>query len=353
MNTYLTAALSHPLAHPPHVRRHSPVPPALLPILPSFPQALLDALRLWDFSAEALSEEGGSVDASLLALTMPPIRADLAMREAYCAAAAAAVAAGASPLPRLASPLHVFGGASERSFSPAHLAAWSKFAPAADDGTAAPVAEPASAEAPFDASSHFSCTLLAGGHFYVDEPSSRATLVDRISSVVSAALAALPRSVASGPPLPPPSSLSYAHEMVEACARDRPDAVALVDVRARWSYAEAVADAKLIGAWVVLEGVAPGKVVALLMQHCAEFLLAQIGVAMSGGACFALEAHFGPQMLKGLMDDTSPLAAIASPAHAPRLAAALPARVNTLQISHQVEWRALCSAPRCCCTASR
>ena len=41
-------------------------------------QALLDALRLWDFSPDALAADPttGSVDASLLALAVPPIRAD-------------------------------------------------------------------------------------------------------------------------------------------------------------------------------------------------------------------------------------------------------------------------------------
>ena len=79
---------------------------------------------MWDFAPETLSADAGS---DVLALALPAIRADLGMREAFCAAALAAQRAGRAPS-RLPAPLHVFAGASERSFAVDGLEAWRAFA---------------------------------------------------------------------------------------------------------------------------------------------------------------------------------------------------------------------------------
>ena len=312
---------------------HARVPPSLC-----LCQALLEALRVWDFAPEALSD-GGAVDSDLLALTMAPVRADLAMREQFCADACAAAAAGRPARPRLAIPLHVFGGTSERSFASGSLAAWHAFAPAPE--LAAPPTEPSSLDDPFDPSASFTCTLFPGGHFYLDEHAGRSAALERLGAVLRASISSLRPSVVSGPPLPPMASLTYSHEMVEACALATPHAIALVDANSERTYEQVVADATLVGAWLVSKGAAPRSAAALLMQHCAEFLIAQIGIAMSGAACFGLETHFGPQMLSDLMADTRPLAAITSPRHAPQLAAALSPEMGLLEMSHDGAWRAL------------
>ena len=126
-------------------------------------EELLEGLRQWDFAPETLD----AGDAALRALTVPPIRADLAMREAFCAAAAANEAVGGPPPPRLSMPVHVFGGAEDRSCPPPHLAKWADVAP--DGPAAADVADAADAA--------FSCTLLGGGHFYLAEGAARAALL--------------------------------------------------------------------------------------------------------------------------------------------------------------------------------
>ena len=170
------------------------------------------------------------------------------MRETFCAAAM-----GRS-LPSLPAPVHVFGGATERSFHVDGLTAWRAFAPLASDG------EPA-----------FSCTLLPGGHFYLDEPSGRDALLGHVSAHLVAALQALPPSILVGPPLPsPPDDLPYVHEMVETCAAATPDAVALVDTNSSRTYRQLVDEASLLGAWLVMHGARPATAVAVLMHHCAE-----------------------------------------------------------------------------------
>ena len=312
------------LPHPRPLTCNSPRPALFLS------QSLLEALRLWDSTrALAADQSTGVVDPSLVALAVPPIRADLALRERHCAAAAAAVAAGRPAMPRLSAPLHAFGGTDERSFTPEQLAAWRAFAAGGDDDGAS-AHEPTrwstlqpngnddggsgGGGVPFDPSARFSCTLLPGGHFYAYDAVGSNLLLSRIVRVLRSAVDALPRSVLAGPPLPDQSSsLPYAHEMVEACAVATPSAVALVDANGSRSYAEVVHDSELVGAWLVAEGSAPGLAVAMLMGHCAEMLIAQLGVAMSGAACFGLENHFGPQMMRELLSDTEPVAALAPP----------------------------------------
>ena len=132
--------------------------------------------------------------------------------------------------------------------------------------------------------------------------------------------------------------------MVEAWAEHTPQRTALVDVAGTHTYAEVLAGATLVGAWLVAEGAAPAAAVALLMGHCAELLLAQLGIALSGAACVGAETHLGAKMLQSLMADTTPVGAIGSPEHAPRLVASLPQHVHVLLMDERGRWREACAA---------
>ena len=236
-------------------------------------QALLDGLRLWGFAPETL----GTNDPELLALTVPPIRADLAMREAYCAAAAADQAAGAPCAPRLPMPVHVFGGSEDHSCPVAHLGQWAMLAPtsiltAADAVPgASSCATPRGLEAEAEADVPFSCTMLPGGHFYFESEPTRATLLGHVNARLSACVRRLPASIMVGPALPALPSLAYVHEMVEACAARAPHTVAIIGTDGtRLTYQRVVAEATLLGGWLVAAGAQPGTAVALLMGHQAE-----------------------------------------------------------------------------------
>ena len=247
--------------------------------------ALLDALRIWDFAPEALRGDGGAADAAMLAMTVPPIRADLAMREAHCARAAAAAKVEA-PLPCA---LHVFGGDADRSCPPDALESWRPVAPA------------------------FSTTVLPGGHFYLEDAEPRARLLARIAALLADALAAAPVSVVSGGALPFAAAADclYAHEMFERCAEVTPHATAIIEAAGeggggsgggsgsggddaavvRHSYADVRAAASGLAEWLRLHGAHPKTTVAMLLHHCASFLIGQLAIAMTGAACFALEGH--------------------------------------------------------------
>ena len=229
-------------------------------------------MRQWDFAPETL----GTDDPDLVALTVPPIRADLAMREAYCADAAANEAAGAPRAPRLPMPVHVFGGADDKSCPVAHLAKWAVLAP-----TSIPLA-PGSEHDPTngldaEAEGPFSCTMLPGGHFYLESEATRAILLGHVGARLAACVRRLPASIVLGPALPALTTLSYVHEMVEACAARAPQAVAIIGTDgARLTYQSLVAEATLLGGWLVAAGAQPGTNVALLMGHCSECVAATL-----------------------------------------------------------------------------
>lgn len=251
-------------------------------------QALLEGLRLWGFAPETL----GTNDPELLALTVPPIRADLAMRETYCAAAAADQAAGAPCAPRLPMPVHVFGGSEDNSCPVAHLAKWAMLAPtsilAAADAVpgASSCATPRGLEAEAEADGPFSCTMLPGGHFYFESEPTRATLLGHVGARLSACVRRLPVSIMVGPALPALPSLAYVHEMVEACAARAPHTVAIIGTDGtRLTYMRIVAEATLLGGWLVAAGAQPGTAVALLMGHQAECVARRSPPLSSASSC--------------------------------------------------------------------
>ena len=236
-------------------------------------QELLEGLRLWDFAPETLD----AGDAELLKLTVPPIRADLAMREAYCADAVANEASGAPRPARLRMPLHVFGGAADRSCPHALLAKWALLAPTSLPETDAsnPTADAAAAAAAAEAEGPFSLTTLPGGHFYLEQPEARAALQAHVVARLEASVRRLRPSIVLGPSLPPMASLTYAHEMVESVARRCPDKIAIIGTDGTpLSYRTLIEEATKLGGWLVAHGAKPGQTIALLMGHCAEYAAA-------------------------------------------------------------------------------
>ena len=251
----------YPSARPPLLFPRPPSPwlafiplPAASRDFPRDAQALIGGLQRFGFAPETLLEDTdiGARNA-LLAVAIPPIRTDLAMREEFCAAASARVRAGLRASPILPSPVHVFGGERDRSFGREALAAWRAFAPA--DARGAPA---------------FSCTLLPGSHFYLDATDGRSALLSRLSAILAKAVSTLPVSALVGGCVPPTHSVSYVHEMIESQAAATPKAVALVDPHSSRTYGQLVEESTRMGTWMVAHCAGPATVVALLAQHCPE-----------------------------------------------------------------------------------
>ena len=99
------------------------------------------------------------------------------------------------------------------------------------------------------------------------------------------------------------------------------------------TYSDVVKESRLLACWLVSHGAAPRKVVVSLMEHCAEYMLAQLATFQAGAAFFALETHYGPQMLTELLQQTHPVAGFSSAPLRSRLHAALQSSTNAPTLS--------------------
>ena len=181
---------------------------------------------------------------------------------------------------------------------------------------------------------------MAGGHFYHEEAASRAALLADVAHRALGALGARPASAAVGPPLAPPER--HVHEMVCEWAARTPDAPALVDGATALSYAELAADARLLACWLVAAGARPRTVVGCLMEHRSEAVVAQLAAGLSGAAFFGMETHFGPKMLAELLEQSRPVALLASAATRARAEGALPTTTALLDVD--AGWREAAAA---------
>jgi acyl transferase domain-containing protein/non-ribosomal peptide synthetase component F/acyl carrier protein len=264
------------------------------------------ALVVWDFAppemAAATTAEAEAELASLAPL-LSPVRTDLCIRESYLDAAA-------PPQPKpLPLPVIPVGGSQDCSVDPLALAGWRGL------GTGAAAAT----------------EMLPGGHFYLHSkhggPSTDA-LLSLITQHALAALSAIPPSVAMGAPVAAMLSPGadgtegnelYVHEMFLKAAELTPDAVAVMHEGGQLSYAELRAEVMATAGWLVSVGAKPKGVVAVLLEHRYESLVAQLAVGVSGAAFFPLETHLGPKALADILTPAAPVALITSRKHASRL----------------------------------
>ncbi|KAL3928626.1 MAG: hypothetical protein SGPRY_002308, partial [Prymnesium sp.] len=165
-----------------------PLPPEQAGLSSSSDTDLLEGLSRWDFVPPTVLAEAS--DPSLSQLVLRAIRADLALREAYCADIDSSL-----PFP-LSSPLHVFVGEDDRSLDHTALEEWRLLSTAGTES--------------------FGMTKLAGGHFFL-LGEGREELLRILCDRAMEAVRARPPSVIAAQPQELPEW--YVHEKV--CSRSR------------------------------------------------------------------------------------------------------------------------------------
>ncbi|HLL71284.1 MAG TPA: amino acid adenylation domain-containing protein, partial [Pyrinomonadaceae bacterium] len=93
------------------------------------------------------------------------------------------------------------------------------------------------------------------------------------------------------------------HELVEASARSRPDAIAVTSENVEWTYDELNRRANRIAHHLRRRGVSGGEVVGVLMERSAEMVCGWLGVLKAGGAYLPLDASQPPQRLEMMLED--------------------------------------------------
>ncbi|MEV0503745.1 amino acid adenylation domain-containing protein, partial [Streptomyces spectabilis] len=89
-----------------------------------------------------------------------------------------------------------------------------------------------------------------------------------------------------------------------------PDEIAVVDGEATLSYGELWAVAGGLAAGLVACGAGPGVVVGVVVPRSVEWVVAQVGVALSGAAWLPLDAGLPAERIAGVLGEAGPVAVV-------------------------------------------
>ncbi|WP_320069449.1 polyketide synthase [Micromonospora sp. RTGN7] len=247
---------------------------------------LVDLVRHWGLvPADLLADD------DLLALVLPPLRADLTLDESGPTTTTA--------FPE-AIPCVVYGGTGDRTVTAEELAAWHT-----DLGRTPDI------------------RLFSGGHFFtVDErPALLADLTDRLDWVRAAAG---PSVVLAGEPYAIPAESLW--QRFEAQVAATPRALALLDTPRRWTYRELRDHATAVAGALAARGVGPGDVVGVLLPHTAEYAVTLLACFGLGTPACLLEKSWPGTLLAQFLASARVDVVVTTP----QLAGTVPAQYRTL-----------------------
>ncbi|SDN69257.1 amino acid adenylation domain-containing protein [Allokutzneria albata] len=103
-----------------------------------------------------------------------------------------------------------------------------------------------------------------------------------------------------------PNAPTTLPDVFEAQAARTPDAVALVGEGVRLTFAELDARANAVAHELVARGAGPEKIVALLLPHSAEMVIAILGVLKAGAAYLAIDVEYPQQRIDLMLREAKP-----------------------------------------------
>ncbi|MEU1603773.1 beta-ketoacyl synthase N-terminal-like domain-containing protein [Micromonospora matsumotoense] len=247
---------------------------------------LVDLVRKWGLVPTDLL-----ADEDLLALMLPPLRADLALDEA------AVEPTGA--LPDEISCV-VYGGTEDPTVTTAELAGWSTDLGRTPD-----------------------LRMFTGGHFFTvgERAALLADVTDRLDAV---RVAVGPTVVVAGEPYPPPVESIW--QRFEAQVEATPDAPALQEGPRGWTYRELRDDATAVARALTARGAGAGDVVGLLLPHTAEYPVALLACFGLGTPACLLEKNWPDTLLTQFLASARVSVVVTTP----QLAGAVPTEYPTL-----------------------
>ena len=194
---------------------------------------------------------------------------------------------------RIAAPLYVLGGASDETVPAADLALWHQYA-----------------------ANGFSSKLFAGGHFYTE--TAREELLQFIAETISRDGAVLPRSVLFGRQENFPQETCL-HEHFRKQAALTPNRVALIDKSVRLTFAELDHQSDLLARRFLAQGVGCDRLVGILMETSAEFVVAYLAALKAGGAYLPIPIATPDAAIADTLLSAHPVAIAATQAQYERL----------------------------------
>ena len=97
---------------------------------------------------------------------------------------------------------------------------------------------------------------------------------------------------------------SCIHDLIEAQARERPEATAVVYRDRQLTYGELDARANRLAHTLIAEGVGPDTLVGLCVERCPELVIGLLGILKSGGAYVPLDPAYPRQRLRFMLEDS-------------------------------------------------
>lgn len=98
-------------------------------------------------------------------------------------------------------------------------------------------------------------------------------------------------------------------------ARATPDAVALEDVTRSLTYYELERETAALAYKLRVQGVTRDKLVGILLERSADYVIACLAALRAGGAFLVLELAYPPQLLADVIEDAGPTVIITHRAH--------------------------------------
>ncbi|WP_168583125.1 type I polyketide synthase [Gephyromycinifex aptenodytis] len=220
-------------------------------------------------------------DPELLALILPPLRADFALSETYRAPERSTA---------LPCPITALGGTHDPLLSPDDLQEWQAY----------------SAEG-------FAVRTFEGDHFYTT--THLAQLGEAIAQDVAGDIAALPPSILAGAEADYPRTACL-HELFRAQAAQSPGSLALVDGADRFTFQELDSATDLLARELQGRGVQVDSLVGIYLPTSADFVAGYLGALKAGGAYMPLDLTLPPAALAEVLQVADPVAIITDDEHA-------------------------------------
>jgi len=205
-----------------------------------------------------------------------------------------------------------------------------------------------------------SIVQLAGGHFYLedggdddDDSDSQGAGAKRLLATVQAVLhTALVTAQAKAETqvrawndetMVYPDTKRIHDTFIEQAART-PDAIAICDPMSSgqkvWTYKQVAEETDLLASYLVAHGCGPGKVVGLMMNRSAAYVLGYIAAHKAGGAYMPIELAYPHELIQRVLDETQAVAVLTQKPHDARL----PPAQRHLVVDANGRWKAILAA---------
>ena len=196
--------------------------------------------------------------------------------------------------PQLSVPVSLLGGEDDSTVPPSALRAWTDYIGSAPD-----------------------LQLFPGGHFYTQ--SCLDELARYIAPTLQGDLDRQPKSVIFGDREAYPLDTCL-HELFREQAARSPERIALVDTDGRqMSYAELDRQSDLLARRCLAMGSGPDKLVAILMETSADFVVAYLAILKSAGAYLPIPVATPEAAIADILEFAEPVAVVATAPQKDRL----------------------------------